>query len=291
MTVENSLETNIQTQNPAEYHELNPTGKETILLLGGITEGQKTQAGFSQALADEGFRVISFDYTHDSAADPSDTDEAYFPRYHTQKVEQTISILDQTAREDEKIILVGHSQGSVMAVEAALARPDKVERLILNNPSGLFSDKFARTAGRFATETLRKSLTPKKLAMRQQIQGTKDMVAHPKAFLGDAVDISHADIRGGIHRLRALGITVDAFISAKDRVFPGRLILEGISPNQKLKPEDIVVDSISSYFNTKQSRRGKVKQHKFASKWAGHDQSIIYPKQTAKLIKQIVNNN
>lgn len=283
--------TNIETVIPATeqtiWHETNPSGDRTVLLVGGITEGISTLGGLTDALGNEGFRVLSYDQTAKPADVRDETDE-YFARYHTNKVEQVGDIIEAAPMNGEKISLFAHSQGAVFAIEAALKHADKVDKVILANPAGLFDDSFKRLAGRFAVETVRKTFTPTKLAQKQQINGTKSMVSHPKSFLGDAVDIGHGDIRNQIRELRGRGVRVDVLVGAKDQVFPWRLMEKGINPDGEIVPEEIVVDSISSYVYNKVKRSGKVKQRKFAGKWAGHDQPIIYPKQTARLIKQLL---
>ncbi len=269
-------------QNKNEFNELNPEGNHTILLVGGITEGVATQSALAEALANEDFRVISFDYV--AQPDESKLPGLHNARYHSAKINQTAEILEKATPEEQKTTLFAHSQGAVMAVEAALRHPDKVDRVILSNPTGLFPDSFARLAGRFSLETVRKSLTLKREAQRQQVEGVKRITKEPGDFFGDAIDIASSDIREKLKQLKELGIKVDLVVSAKDQVFPWRLQKEYFDGQDK---EQFDFDSVSTYFNTKENG----KQHKLASKYAGHDQPIIYPEQTAKLIKQQVAEN
>jgi pimeloyl-ACP methyl ester carboxylesterase len=296
------MEIQKQPENPNEQlhliegqkvHERNPEGDHTIVLVGGITEGVETQAGLSEALANEGYRVLSFDQTNE----PTETDPeaaGYQARFHQAKSKQVGSILEQLVGDDQEATLVGHSQGGIFAVDAALEQPNKVDRVLLMNTAGLFEDSFPQLGARFGVETIRKTVTPKKLAAVQQIQGLKAITKEPrqfaglKSFAGDAFDVGESDIREKVKQLREKGVKVDAFVGAKDQVFPWHLVERGLNPEGEVSPEEIAVDSISSYFTTKESRGGKIKQHKFASKWAGHDQPIIYPEQTARLISSVV---
>lgn len=267
--------------------ELNPSADKTVVLVGGVTEGIKTLDDLGQALAEQDLHVVSFDYTNQTTEALSGTE--YHPRYHTAKTQQLEEILyNLEGRED--VTLFAHSQGAVIAVEAALTDPSKIKHLILANPSGLFEDSVAGIVKRFGTETIRKTLTMKKPALKQQVFGGKEMLTHPKNFLGDAVDIARSDIRSAIKQLRSQGVKVDVLLGAKDQVFPWKKISDGLNPTNDSVPYDIVVDSVSSYFTTKVDRKGKAKQHKFASKWAGHDQPIIYPEQTAKLVQQLISS-
>lgn len=280
-------ETGLAVLEKPTWHETNPLGVRSIVLVGGATEDVATLNGLSDALGQEGFRVISYDQTT-TPADVLASDSGYFPRYHAQKVEQLEEIIEEANHEGEKVTLLAHSHGAIFATEAALRHPDKVDRLILSNPAGLFEDTPPGLASRFLVETARKTVTPTKLAQKQQYHGTKGIISHPQSFIGDAVDTGHSDIRDNIRLLREAGVRVDALVSAKDQVFSDKRIEKGIGLGGQVLPEDIVVDGVHWYFTTRQNRRGKTKQHKFASKWAGHDQPIIYPAQTAKLVKQLI---
>lgn len=271
-------------QKDYSLEELNPNGDHTIILVGGVTEGVKTQESFALALAEEQFRVINYDLI----TQPLDYDHP--KRYHEAKSEQTAELLKRVLADGEKATLFAHSQGAIFAIDAALSHPEHVDRLILANPAGLFEDSFARLSGRFALETTRKTATAaiSHEARVQQIEGTKAIITKPKSFLGDAVDISNSDIRDRLDKLKELGIPVDIFVSAKDQVFPWRLQKEYFEDQE---PEEFAFNSVSSYFNTKPKNEhveSPARRHRLAGKWAGHDQNIVYPKQTAKLVKQIV---
>lgn len=268
-----------QESNPVQ--ELNPEGRHTIVLVGGITEGVRTMSPLAKELGEQGFRVLSFD----QVTGPADSaGNRLMARHHTAKTRQLGSIIRSASRtDDEKLTIFSHSQGSVFALEAALAHPNRIERVILSNPAGLFDDAFPMLAGRFAMELTRKISTPKLHAQRQQIEGTKRMVANPRDFMGDAIDIVRSSVEQQVTDLKQQGVVVDILLSNKDRVFPWRLQREYFESQHK---DSFDFNSVSMYFNTKP--RGK--QHKFAGKWAGHDQPVIYPEQTARLITQIISD-
>lgn len=266
-------------ENNWPIHEVNPNGAKTVVLVGGITEGEKTLSPLAQELGKRDYRVISYDQTFGPA---DEIEGRAMMRHHTAKSRQLIDVVQNAQRaDDEKLTLFAHSQGSVFALQAALSHPDKVERVILSNPAGFFKDAFPRLAGRFAMELTRKVATPKLNAQKQQIEGTKRMVAHPRDFMGDALDIYRSSVEQQVADLKEKGVAVDILLSNKDRVFPWRLQKDYFESQD---PADYDFNSVSMYFNTKESGR----QHRFASKWAGHDQPIIYPEQTAALIDQII---
>lgn len=272
--------------------ELNPDADHSVIIFGGITEGIDTERDLAEALAGEGFHVVSFDYPTEPAKMPQYRDKAnYLPAWHAPKIEFASELLAGMVAQspERKITVLAHSLGANIAAKAAHEFTDNIDRLILANPAGLFPDTFARLAGRFALENNRKSLTLTKAGRRQQKNGVRAILSDPHGFIGDAVDTAHADIRDDVKKLREAGIKVDVLVGAKDMVYPWDRIEKGLDVKQGMDLGELAVDSISSYFNTRVTKRGgKTKQHKLASKLAGHDQPIIYPEQTARLVRQII---
>lgn len=262
-------------ENKHQFKELNPQGEHTIIVIGGANEGVANQAPFTEALAKEGFRVISFDYVTEP-----DPDNSVPNRYHSAKTQQLIDILDQQAT-DKPLTLFAHSEGTIMAVEATLQDPKKVERLILANPDGLFPDSFLRLTGRFAIETLRATTTLKREARSHQNEGIRHTLKHPRNFFGDAIDIARSDIRDRLLKLKNEGVKVDFLLSAKDMIFPWRLQKDYFEGQD---PEQFDFNSVSMYNGTKPNGS----QNKFAGQWAGHNQNNVYPEQAAQVVKQLV---
>lgn len=274
----NNLGFETQPLNSPDFQETNPAGDKSVLLIGGMTEGIATLQPLADALAATNFRVVSFDQT----AKPEASDTYAIKRHHAAKSRQAGEILEAIQSDSgDKVSLVAHSQGADFALDAALEHPDKIERIILFNTEGLFSDSLPRLAGRFALESVRKSVTMKQTAQRQQVEGIKRIARHPRDSMGDAIDVSHGSIEDKLRYLQELGIQVDLVLSAKDQVFPWRL-QKGYFESQNSDKYDF--NGVSSHYNVKPSG----KPHKLASKWAGHDNSIIYPEQTAKLVSQLV---
>lgn len=259
-------------ENQHQFKETNPTGDQTIILVPGAAGNIKIQEPFAEALATEGYRVLSFDYV---------TEPGVANRHHDAKIKQVGEVMQDGLEDGKQATIFANSHGVPIAIDATLQDPEKVDRLILANPAGLFKDSFIRLAGRFALESIPRSLVMRKTSRVAQQEGTKHMVAHPRDFIGDAIDTSRTDISSKLKELQEKGIRVDLLISAKDQVFPWRLQKDYFEGQD---PEKFDFASVSSYFNTKPGG----KQHRFASKWAGHGQNIVYPEQTAKLVKQLL---
>jgi pimeloyl-ACP methyl ester carboxylesterase len=278
MVVVINLETKSLEQEQYVTREINPGGAKSIILVGGANENIAVLNPLAESLAEKDFRVISFD----PKVGTDEQDQGRPNRHHSANIRQVGNIINKSQRsEDDKLTLVAHSQGGIFALNAALQNPDRVERVVLFGTAGLFADSIPRLAGRFALETVRKTLTPKLTAQRQQIEGIKGIARHPSDFGGDVIDISKSSVEQQIKKLQEMGVLVDIVLSNKDQVFPWRL-QEDYFMNQDIEKFDF--NSVSMPFSVKPNK----KPHKLAGKWAGHDQPIIYPDETAELVSQIV---
>ncbi|REC75614.1 alpha/beta hydrolase [Chryseobacterium elymi] len=108
----------------------NPNGKTIMLLHGKNFNGaywQKT----AKDLSEKGFRVIIPDQI---GFGKSSKPQGYQFSF-SQLAENTKFILDKL--EIDKTIVLGHSMGGMVAVRFALLYPEKVQKLILENPIGL----------------------------------------------------------------------------------------------------------------------------------------------------------
>ncbi len=75
-------------------------------------------------------------------------------------------VRDELALYDEPVTLAGHSLGAAVAVLAALAEPDRVERLLLFSPAGLPLTKPVRASVRDFAAQVRDRIYPAALALR-----------------------------------------------------------------------------------------------------------------------------
>ncbi len=113
-----------------DIHPEKPNGK-TILLLHGKNFNGSYWEKTAEVLTKNGFRVI---ITDQIGFGKSSKPKRYQFSFH-QLSENTKSILDSL--KIEKFQILGHSMGGMLATRMALMYPEKVEKLILENPIGL----------------------------------------------------------------------------------------------------------------------------------------------------------
>lgn len=263
-----------------------------VLIVGGAGADTEVLSGLNDALTGEGLEAHSFNYYDVSPSLVNGTENQ--KRYQDTKVAQTVEQIDTIAEDDEKITLFGHSLGGPIALRAALARADKIDRIVLSNSAGLFYDTFLRLAGRFALETiLRKNNTLTKNGRTQTLRGAVDIAKNFKSFIGNALDGAHSSSYKDIRALRALGVKIDVLQSNGEIVYPATQVQRALEvrADRNAKNSEVIealpVDSFSLYYATKKGR-SRVRRHSLASKYAGHDQPIIYPKYAARVVAQLV---
>jgi len=111
------------------------SGSETIVLAHGFGSDQDVWLGFVPALWR--YRVVLYDLAGSSAADPT-----YFDaRRHSDlegHVDDLIAILDELPA--DRCTMVGHSVSGVIALLAAIRRPELFRKLILVGTSARYTD-------------------------------------------------------------------------------------------------------------------------------------------------------
>ncbi|MGK6341690.1 alpha/beta fold hydrolase [Chryseobacterium sp. DT-3] len=107
-----------------------PNGK-TIMLLHGKNFNGAYWEKTAKDLSDKGFRVIIPDQIGFGKSSKPQNYQFSF----SQLAENTKAILDKL--EIDKTIVLGHSMGGMVAVRFALLYPEKIQKLILENPIGL----------------------------------------------------------------------------------------------------------------------------------------------------------
>lgn len=107
-----------------------PNGR-AVLLLHGKNFCAATWYGTARALADAGYRVIAPDQIgFCKSAKPED-----FQYSFQALAEMTLGLLSE--RGLERVTVVGHSMGGMLAARLALMHPERVEQLVLVAPLGL----------------------------------------------------------------------------------------------------------------------------------------------------------
>ncbi|MFP3598048.1 alpha/beta fold hydrolase [Chryseobacterium sp. SIMBA_029] len=113
-----------------DVHPQNSNGK-TIMLLHGKNFNGAYWERTAKDLSDKGFRVIIPDQIGFGKSSKPHNYQFSF----SQLAENTKAILDQL--KIDKTIVLGHSMGGMVAVRFTLLYPDRVQKLILENPIGL----------------------------------------------------------------------------------------------------------------------------------------------------------
>jgi pimeloyl-ACP methyl ester carboxylesterase len=107
-----------------------PNGKTAVLLHGKNFNGAYWKTTIARLTA-EGFRVI----VPDQIGFGKSTKPAHYQYSFQQLAQNTKAVLDQL--NIDKIYLLGHSMGGMLATRFTLMYPENVEKLVLENPIGL----------------------------------------------------------------------------------------------------------------------------------------------------------
>ena len=102
----------------------------TVLMLHGIGGGRQAFARQMQPLADAGFHAVAWDmpgYGHSSVVDPYSFEAL---------ADECIELIEVLA--PERLVLVGHSMGGMVAQEVAARVPERIAALVLAQTSAAF---------------------------------------------------------------------------------------------------------------------------------------------------------
>ena len=102
----------------------------TVLMLHGIGGGRQAFARQMRPLADAGFHAVAWDmpgYGHSAIVDPYSFETL---------AEECIELIDVLA--PERLVLVGHSMGGMVAQEVAARAPERIVALVLAGTSAAF---------------------------------------------------------------------------------------------------------------------------------------------------------
>ena len=109
-----------------------PSSDITVLMLHGIGGGRQAFARQMQPLADAGFHAVAWDmpgYGHSAIVDPYTFETL---------ADECIELIDVLA--PERLILVGHSMGGMVAQEVAARVPERIAGLVLAGTSAAFGE-------------------------------------------------------------------------------------------------------------------------------------------------------
>ncbi len=126
------------------YFEERGGGATTVLMLHGIGGGRQAFAHQMQPLADAGFHAVAWDmpgYGHSSIVDP------YTFETLAEECIELIAVLDP-----ERLVLVGHSMGGMVAQEVAARAPGRIAAMVLAGTSPAFGKADGDWQRRFVEE-------------------------------------------------------------------------------------------------------------------------------------------
>lgn len=119
-------------------------GATTVLMLHGIGGGHQAFAHQMRPLADAGFHAVAWDmpgYGHSATVDPYGFDTL---------AEQCIELID--VLDPERLVLVGHSMGGMVAQEVAARAPHRIAAMVLTATSAAFGKADGDWQRRFVDE-------------------------------------------------------------------------------------------------------------------------------------------
>jgi pimeloyl-ACP methyl ester carboxylesterase len=134
------------------YRDEGPRGAPVVLLLHGMNGSLHTWDGWAERLADS-LRVVRLDLPGYGVTGPAPDDD-YRVAAYVRTVEAFLDALG-IARPS----VAGHSFGGEIAWRFALARPGRVDRLILIDPSGYWAGRAPGGAGVLARPAVRRALS------------------------------------------------------------------------------------------------------------------------------------
>lgn len=121
--------------------------------------------------------------------------------YAEHAAEAVVSFLDAIGVEQTH--LLGNSMGGWVAIETALLAPDRVDRMVLMGPGGLYSTIFAPPASEGSARLREFIANPSRQAMRAWV----DTMVYDKSLITDELldeRMANASAPGAVERMRAI---------------------------------------------------------------------------------------
>lgn len=207
---------------------IKPTGtsRGTALLIPGYTSSADTFNPILEDLANRGYTVISFSQRGQCLSTGPDSVEGYELARLGQDVLELLEALGIT----EKVHLLGHSFGGIVAIEAVLQNPERFASLTMwnsgprNMGEGMLAQEKALLAaqgaqGLFLAERAAKGLNPANpLSVAEQYYYDRLMATNPAQLMAGMEILSTQQDR--THELADLDIPVLVSHGAQDDAWP-----------------------------------------------------------------------
>ncbi len=202
-----------------------------LLLAPGFSEGPLTLEPNMQYFSGWGRRVVTYDAPNGIGLDTKNTDNLHthsgeqFTAYEMGKARTIDLVMEE--RNITKTDGVGHSEGCINLVIAALKHPEKFRNLILVNPGGMVGNtKLEDLAGRiykhFISEKKALKANDSMKAMRESSvhERKHNLVSHPRRTIEAARAIACTEINGLLRELKSKGIGISIIHGVDDAIFP-----------------------------------------------------------------------
>ena len=202
-----------------------------LLLAPGFSEGPLTLEPNMQYFSGWGRRVVTYDAPNGIGLDMGSSDSQnadygeQFTAYEMGKA-RTIDLVMKD-RNITKTDGVGHSEGCINLVIAALKHPEKFRNLILVNPGGMVGNtKLEELVGRiykhFISEkkTLRDNESMKAIRQSSAHERRRNLINHPRRSIEAAQAIACTEINGLLRELKGKGIGISIIHGVDDAIFP-----------------------------------------------------------------------
>ena len=198
-----------------------------VVITPGFTEGIKTLEGNLMQLAAYGRRSFTYDAPtgiRDSRVKLEKIQEREFHEYELGKAAALLEVID--GKKFEQVDAVGHSEGCIYLVMAALENPEKFRNLVLVNPGGMVGqDNFyalIRRAYRHLQQEKKSAVDPEVRASIQKARSERvsNLIQNAKRFLPGPRAVACTQIEALLEELHNQGIHIVIIHSVDDLVFP-----------------------------------------------------------------------
>lgn len=221
-----------QTTNQVDIVDITPELAKTdvpLMIAPGFSEGPKTLEENMRYLSGWGRRVLTYDAPYGISPEVhknSSTKKAENAQvYELGKAATLNKVLEQ--KELARVDAVGHSEGCINLVIAALEHPERFRNLVLVNPGGMVGETstfefIKRVWNHFYAEKRAVNADPRmhEVKIRSEHERKHNILAEPKKSLRAARAVACSEIGDLLKALKEQGIGISIIHSVDDAIFP-----------------------------------------------------------------------